>query len=92
MVKSAAGLLNGKNGDEAAAKKAAAGMKGLHLRVFEFDKKGMYKFEDLKAVRDQLKGPHWTKTEESQPESAIRGTLSTTYSTYSTYSSPFSLT
>ena len=60
MVKSAAGLLNEKNGDEAAAKKAVAGMKGLHLRVFEFDKKGMYKFEDLKAVRDQLKGPDWT--------------------------------
>lgn len=60
MIKSGSSVLNDKKGDEAAAKKAASGLKGLYLRVFEFDKKGAYKFEDLKPIRDQLKAPDWT--------------------------------
>ena len=60
MIKSASSALNDKKGDEAAAKKTASGLKGLYLRVFEFDKKGAYKFEDLKPIRDQLKAPEWT--------------------------------
>jgi hypothetical protein len=59
MITSAKGILNDKKGDEAAAKAAAAGLKGLYMRVFEFEKKGLYKFEDLNAVRDQLKSPAW---------------------------------
>jgi Domain of unknown function (DUF4252) len=60
MIKSATNALNDKKNDEAAAKKAASDLKGLYLRVFEFDRKGVYKFDDLKSIRDQLKGPDWT--------------------------------
>src|SRR5262249_39666098 len=60
MIKSGTGLLNDKKGDEAAAKKTVAGLKGFYLRVFEFDKRGAYKSDDLKPIRDQIKGPEWT--------------------------------
>jgi hypothetical protein len=60
MIKSGSGLLNDKKGDEAAAKKTITGLKGFYLRVFEFDKKGAYKSDDLKPIRDQFKGPDWT--------------------------------
>src|SRR5262245_40896620 len=59
MLKSASGLLDNK-GDEAAAKKAVEGLKGLYLRVFEFEKKAVFKFEDLKPIKDQLTTPDWT--------------------------------
>jgi Domain of unknown function (DUF4252) len=60
MLKAAANTLNEKKGDEAAAKNASAGLKGIYLRSFEFNQKGMYKLDDLKAIRDQLKAPDWT--------------------------------
>src|SRR5262245_46545229 len=60
MIKSAKGVLDDKKGDEAAAKNVAASLKGVYMRVFEFEKKGMYKSEDLNAVREQLKSPDWT--------------------------------
>jgi hypothetical protein len=60
MIKSASGALSDKKSDEAAAKKTVPGLKGLYLRVFEFDKKGVFKIEDLKPIRDQLKAPDWT--------------------------------
>src|SRR5262245_56596452 len=60
MIKAASSALSDKKGDEAAAKKSIPGLKGLYLRVFQFDRPGVYKFDDLKAVKDQLKGPDWT--------------------------------
>jgi len=59
MVKSAAGFLSDKKGDEVAAKKGIEGLKGFYLRSYEFGKDGVFKFEDLKALRDQLKAPEW---------------------------------
>ena len=60
MVKSAAGFLDQKKGDEALAKKTVEGLKGLYVRVYEFDRKGAYTLDDLKPVLDQLKAPNWT--------------------------------
>ena len=60
MVKSAAGFLDQNKGDEALAKKTVEGLKGLYLRVYEFDRKGAYTLDDLKPVLDQLKAPDWT--------------------------------
>ena len=74
MIKSGSSVLNDKKGDEAAAKQTASGLKGLYLRVFEFDKKGVYKFEDLKPIRDQLKSPDWVpflQSRESDEETEI---------------------
>ena len=60
MVKSAAGFLNQKSDKESLAVKSIEGLKGLFLRVYEFDDKGTYKFDDLKPLLDQLKAPDWT--------------------------------
>ena len=59
MLKSAAGFLDEKKPDEATAKKSAESLKGFYLRSYEFDRKGVYKLEDLKSILDQLKGPNW---------------------------------
>ena len=72
MIKSGSGLLSDKKGDEATAKKGVAGLKGFYLRVFEFDKKGAYKLDDLKPIRDQIKGPEWTVFLQSrEPEEIV---------------------
>ena len=74
MIKSGSSLLNDKKGDEAAAKKTASSLKGLYLRAFEFDKKGVFKSEDLKPIRDQLKSPDWVpflQSRESGEETEI---------------------
>ena len=60
MLKSAAGFLDQKKGDEALTKKTVEGLKGLYVRVYEFDRKGAYSLDDLKPVLDQLKAPTWT--------------------------------
>ena len=59
MLKSATGVLNDQKAGEAAAKKATEGLKGFFLRSYEFDKAGLYKLDDLKPLRDQLKAPDW---------------------------------
>ena len=59
MLNSAKSALKDNKGEESAAKKTISGLKGLYLRVFEFEKKGVYKLDDLKPIRDQLKAPDW---------------------------------
>jgi hypothetical protein len=59
MLKSASGFLDDKKGDEAAAKKGTASLKGFYLRSYEFDKEGIFKLEDIKPLLDQLKAPAW---------------------------------
>jgi hypothetical protein len=58
MVKSATGALSGQKVDEAVVKKVTEGLKGFFLRAYEFDKE-KYSLDELKPVRDQLKGPDW---------------------------------
>jgi len=72
-LKSTGGLLKDKKADEGLAKKSTENLKGLFLRVFEFDKKGAYKLDELKPILDQLKAPNWTpflrnKEEDEQTE------------------------
>src|SRR5262245_9383421 len=58
-LKSAASSLNEKKPTEGVAKKSVEGLKGLYLRVYEFDDKDAFKLEDLKPLTDQLTGPNW---------------------------------
>jgi len=60
MVKAAASFLDDKDKDEAVAKKSVSQLKGIFLRAYEFNEKGIFKLEDLKPLLDQLKGPNWT--------------------------------
>jgi hypothetical protein len=59
-LKSAVGLLDNKNTDEANAKKGIEGLTGYFMRVFEF-KNGGFKIGDLKPLTDQLKAPDWVR-------------------------------
>lgn len=54
-------FLSDKKPDEAQAKQVLSGLKGVYVRNFEFDKEGEYTWEDLEAIRSQLRGPGWSK-------------------------------
>lgn len=50
-----------KSSDEAKLKELLAGVKGIYVKVFEFDKENEYEVSDVEAVRNQLNTPNWTK-------------------------------
>jgi hypothetical protein len=51
----------GNSGDEAKAKQAIQGLQGVFVRSFTFDKEGQYSEADLLKIRDQLRGPEWSR-------------------------------
>ena len=59
MIVAASGFLSDGKTDEASVKKVLSGVKGVYVRVFEFDKTGAYSEADLKPIRDQLRGSQW---------------------------------
>jgi hypothetical protein len=59
MIQAASGFLSDGKTDEVSAKKVLKGVKGIYVRVFEFDKPGAYSDADLKPIRDQLRGSEW---------------------------------
>jgi hypothetical protein len=59
-LKTAVGLLDNKNADEANAKKGIEGLNGYFMRAYEF-KNGGFKIGDLKPLTDQLKAPDWSR-------------------------------
>lgn len=61
MLQSAGGFLFGQNKPPSeTAKQVIAGLKGVYVRTFEFDKPGAYTKDDLDSVRSQLKAP-WSR-------------------------------
>jgi hypothetical protein len=61
LLQLAAKFLNSNNPEEARVKELVAGLKGVYVRVFEFDKPGEYAMSDVDAVRSQLLSPGWSK-------------------------------
>jgi Domain of unknown function (DUF4252) len=59
MLQMASAFLSDSDKDQAAAKKIIAGLKGVYVRVFEFDGSGKYSQADLDPIRAQLRGPEW---------------------------------
>jgi hypothetical protein len=57
----AAKFLSANNPDEAKVKEIVSGLKGVYVRVFEFEKPGAYLPNDLEAIRSQLRQPGWSK-------------------------------
>lgn len=47
--------------DEARVKALVSGLKGIHVRVLEFEKEGEFLAADLEAIRVQLRAPGWNK-------------------------------
>jgi hypothetical protein len=54
-------FLDAKKPQEAAIKDLVAGLKGVYVRVFEFDKEGEYSMADVESVRTQLREPAWSR-------------------------------
>jgi len=57
----AAKFLSQNNPDEAKVREIVTGLKGIYVRVFEFDKPGAYSPGDLESLRAQLRQPGWDK-------------------------------
>src|SRR5262252_5439158 len=47
--------------DEAKIKEIIAGLKGVYVKSFEFEKAGEYSMADIESVRNQLTTPAWAK-------------------------------
>jgi hypothetical protein len=61
MLQFASIFLDPKDPDQAKAKKIISDMKGIYVHDFEFDKAGAYTEQDVAAIREQLKGPEWSR-------------------------------
>src|SRR5437762_20868 len=57
----AAKFLKDNDPEEAAVKALINGLKGVYVRVYEFDKEGEYSSSDVEGIRSQLHAPGWTK-------------------------------
>jgi len=47
--------------EEREIKKVIAGVKGIYVKVFEFEAEGQYSSADMETIRTQLRGPGWTR-------------------------------
>ena len=61
MLQLASRFLSDKDADEARVKRLVAGLKGVYVKSFEFEKTGEYEESDITALRAQLKGPGWAR-------------------------------
>jgi len=61
LLQIAAAFLSSQKPDEAAIKELIGGLKGIYVKVFEFDREGVYTEADVEAVRKQLKSPRWSR-------------------------------
>jgi hypothetical protein len=61
MLHIAGQFLSSEKSDEAKAKAAILGLKGVYVKSFEFDKEGQYTPDDLKPIRAQLQAPGWSR-------------------------------
>src|SRR5262245_816913 len=61
LLRIAAKFLKSEDPDEAKIKELVSGLKGVYVRVFEFENPGEYSTNDLEVMRSQLQAPGWTK-------------------------------
>lgn len=60
MLAFAAQFMNGKDQDDAAARKLIEGLDGIYVREYQFDKPGEYSPEDLEKLRQYFATSEWT--------------------------------
>ena len=62
LVQFAANFLDGKDDtDEAEVKKLLIGINGIYVKSFQFKTDGAWTQSDLEGVRNQLRGPQWSR-------------------------------
>ena len=61
LLQLAGRFLSGKDSDDAKVKKLIAGLKGIYVRSFQFEKAGEYDAADVEPIREQLRNPAWSR-------------------------------
>ena len=61
LLQFAAKFLDNKNPDDARVKKLIGGIEGIYIRSFQFKSDGEWAQSDLENVRNQVKGPGWSR-------------------------------
>lgn len=61
ILRLAVGFLKDSDPEERAVKELVMGLKGIYVKVYEFDKAGAYSAADLDPVRSQLRAPGWSR-------------------------------
>ncbi len=61
LIRLASKVFSDKDAEEREIKKVVAGVKGIYVKVFEFENEGQYSSTDLDTIRRQLGAPGWTR-------------------------------
>jgi hypothetical protein len=61
LMQLTARFLSSKDPDEAKAKEIVNGLKGIYVKVLEFETEGQYSQADLEGIRAQLRNSAWSK-------------------------------
>jgi Domain of unknown function (DUF4252) len=61
VLRLAAGALSDRKPDERAIKALVAGLKGVYVRAFEFDRDGVYQPAEVEALRARFRAPEWSR-------------------------------
>lgn len=61
VLRLAAGALSDRKPDERAVKALVAGLKGVYVRAFKFDREGVYQPAEVEALRARFRGPEWSR-------------------------------
>jgi len=61
LLRVAIGALNIKDPRQAQIKDAISGIKGIYVKALTFDKEGTYTAADVDSIREQVRGPGWSK-------------------------------
>jgi len=54
-------MLSDEEPEEKQVKEVCAGLKGVYVRGFEFEAEGQYAESDVEPLREQLRGPGWSR-------------------------------
>jgi hypothetical protein len=61
LLQIAVKFLNPKDPDQAKIRELVAGLKGVYVKSYDFDKPGEYTAADVTPINLQLKGPGWSR-------------------------------
>src|ERR1700679_1139534 len=60
MLAFAAKVMNGKDDDDAAARRLIEGLEGIYVREYEFDKVGQYSADEVDQLRKYFETSEWS--------------------------------
>ena len=61
IIQTAAKALSDKEPDERAVKLLLAGLKGVYVRAFQFEREAAYRDADVEALRARFRSPEWSR-------------------------------